>query len=274
MLSLSILMENTASPGYLCEHGLSFLLESDDAVILFDTGKSTAFLDNAARMGCDLSRVTEIVLSHGHYDHTGGLGQALRHIAEQKGEKERPPVICHPDVVLERRRTVSWLPGGKSIGMPQDSRRELEAWPPHFSKAPLWIRDNIVFLGEIPRKYPELCALIGEARGPGGYQPDQLLDDSALAYTTPKGLIIVAGCSHAGIVNIVEHAKAVTGVHHIHALFGGLHFKDMPPDAVRQSMDVLDGEHITELYACHCTGKALQDCTTQLRLAAGDKHCL
>ena len=266
-------MENSAaSPDYACEHGLSFLLESDSASILFDTGQSGAFLDNAVRMGSDLSQVTEIVLSHGHYDHTGGLGQALRHIARQKNEAERPPVICHPDVLLQRRRTIKWLPGSKSIGMPEDSRKEMEAWPVRFSKTPLWVRDNIVFLGEIPRKHPELCALVGEVRGPDGYRPDQLPDDSALAYVTPKGLIIVAGCSHAGIVNIVEYAKAVTGVQAVHALFGGLHFKDMPADAVRRSMEFLDGEHITALYACHCTGNALASCPTQLRLAAGNRY--
>lgn len=266
-------MENSASsPNYTCEHGVSFLLENESATILFDTGKSGAFLDNAARMSSDLSQVTEIVLSHGHYDHTGGLGQALRHIARQKSEAERPPVICHPGVLRQRRRTTKWLPGSKSIGMPQDSRKELEAWPVRFSRAPLWLRDDIVFLGEIPRKHPELCALVGETRGPDGYTQDLIPDDSALAYVTPKGLIIVAGCSHSGIVNIVEYAKAVTGVQTVHALFGGLHFKDMPAAAMRRSMDFLDGENIAKLYACHCTGNALASRPAQLRLAAGSKY--
>lgn len=266
-------MENSSSSSeYACEHGLSFLLESESATILFDTGQSGAFLGNAARMGCDLSRVTEIVLSHGHYDHTGGLRQALRHIARQNNQAELPPVICHPDVLLQRRRTIKWLPGSKSIGMPQDSRNELETWPMRFSKTPLWIRDDIVFLGEIPRKHPELCALVGETRGPDGYTQDLIPDDSALAYVTPKGLVIVAGCSHSGIVNIVEYAKAVTGVQTVHALFGGLHFKAMPSDAVRRSMEFLDGENITTLYACHCTGNALASRPAQVRLAAGSKY--
>lgn len=275
MLSLSILIENTASsPEYDCEHGLSFLLESEDTAILFDTGQSGAFLDNAARMGCDLFRVTEVVLSHGHYDHTGGLGHALRHIAGQKNEAELPRVICHPDVLLQRRRTINRMPGSKSIGMPEDSRKALEAWPVHFSTTPLWVRDDIVFLGEIPRTHPDLCALVGEIREADGYTQDRLPDDSALAYVTPRGLVIIAGCSHAGIVNIVEHAKDVTGVRAIYALFGGLHFKDMPSDAVRRSMDFLDGEGITKLYACHCTGNALASHPAQLRLAAGSKYTL
>ena len=274
MLHLSVLMENSAAEGYACEHGLSFLLDFGDTVILFDTGASDAFLENAARMGCDLGAVTHIALSHGHYDHTGGLGAALRHIAGQKKDGTLPPLIAHPDVLLHRRRPLDHPGGPKDIGMPEDSRRELARWPATYSREPVFIRDDLVFLGEIPHKDPAMCALIGEAEYGGTYSADMLFDDSALSWITDEGLVIIAGCSHSGIVNIIEQARLVTGVTKICAVYGGLHCKDMTPECVRKTRESLTGEGLTELFACHCTGGALDDIPQALRLAAGLRHTL
>lgn len=273
MLHISILIENSAcSDDFACEHGLSFLLESDGACVLFDTGQSPAFLDNAAKMGHDLSGVTEIVLSHGHYDHTGGLAAALDHLRERRGGKDLPRLYAHPDVLLERRRPPSHPKGEKDICIPEDSRNALTAWPLLFSRDPVHIRDDIVFLGEIPRKHPDLCALVGEARTPYGYKRDTIPDDTALAYITSKGLIVVAGCSHSGIVNIIDHAKTVTGVNTVHALYGGLHCKDMPDDVLRRTIEALERENIQEICAFHCTGDALDAFPGHVRLAAGQSR--
>ncbi|MCC8194827.1 MAG: MBL fold metallo-hydrolase [Deltaproteobacteria bacterium] len=274
MLRLSILMENSAADGYVCEHGLSFLLDFGGTVVLFDTGASGAFLENAARMGCDLGAVTHIALSHGHYDHTGGLGPALRHIAAQKNENPLPPLIAHPDVFLKRRRPPGHPAGPKELGMPEDGRAELARWPATYTREPLYIRDDIVFLGEIPRPQPEFCALVGEVAYDGGYRKDLLPDDTALAYITDEGLVIIAGCSHSGIVNIIGHARNVTGVAKIRAVYGGLHCKDMTPDCLERTRAALARENLAELFACHCTGKSLDDFPAGLRLTAGEQHCL
>ena len=273
MLTLSVLIENTAaSDEFVCEHGLSFLLESEDAVILFDTGKSGDFLINAEHMGVDLSKVTEIVLSHGHHDHGGGLARALAHIRAIKGGKDLPVFIAHPGALVTRRRALDAPEGGKDIGIPAGGKDALATWPARYSKEPLHIRDNIVFLGEIPHTYPDLCSLTGEALGPDGFIKDALPDDTALAYITDKGLIIVAGCSHAGIVNIVAHAKAVTGVNTIRAIYGGLHFIAMDETAKARVTQALRAEYLEELYACHCTDHGLDDFPGQIRLAAGQAH--
>ena len=272
MLRLSVLMENTAADGYACEHGLSFLLESDGAVILFDTGASGTFLDNAARMRLDLGSVTHIVLSHGHYDHTGGLGAGLAHIAAARNGKELPPLVAHPGVLARRRRPLDHPQGPKDLGMPGDGRAALTAWPATFSKDPVRIREDIVFLGEIPHARPEMCTLVGEAECDGAYGNDMLPDDTALAYITGDGLVIIAGCSHSGIVNIMEHAKRVTGISGIRAVYGGLHCKDMTPDGIAQTRAALEAENLTALYACHCTGSALDDFPVRVRLAAGESR--
>ena len=272
-LTLSVLMENTAAEGYAAEHGLSFLLESDDAVVLFDTGQSGAFLDNALRMGIDLSRVTHIVLSHGHYDHTGGLDRALGHIRSQKNEADLPPVYAHPDTLLQRRRVTA--EGTRDLGMPLESRDALAAWPNvSFCKTPAYLTDSIVFLGEIPHAQPEMCVFVGEMEKDGIFTEDTLPDDSALAFITNNGLVVVAGCSHSGIVNILEHAKKVTGISKIRAVYGGLHCKDMTPDTLQKACAALKTERLEQLYACHCTGNALDGFPGEVKLAAGERRAL
>lgn len=272
MLRLSVLMENTAAEGFACEHGLSFLLDSGDTVILFDTGASSAFLVNAARMACDLGKVTHIVLSHGHFDHSGGLGAGLAHIAAKKAGRELPPLIAHPGVLAHRRRPLDHPKGPKDLGMPEDGRDALASWPVAVSKAPVRIREDIVFLGEIPRVRPEMCALVGETESNGAYRMDTLPDDTALAYITDRGLVIVAGCSHSGIVNIMGHAKAVTGVTKIRAVYGGLHCKDMTDEGIARTRAALEAENLAELYPCHCTGGALDDFPVRVRLMAGESR--
>lgn len=272
MPTLSVLMENSAADGFACEHGLSFLLESDGTAILFDTGATGAFLNNADRMGCDLGSVTHIVLSHGHYDHTGGLGAALGRIRAQKNDKRIPPLIAHPGVLACRRRPPDHPSGPKDIGMPEDGRAALADWPAIFSKKPVKIREDIVFLGEIPHARPELCALVGEVETGGVFARDMIPDDSAIVYITDEGLVVIAGCSHSGIVNILEHAKAVTGVPKIRSVYGGLHCKDMTCECIAKTRAALEAESLKEVYACHCTGDALADFPGMVRLAAGERR--
>lgn len=272
MLTLSVLMENSAADGFMCEHGLSFLLEWDDTVLLLDTGATSAFLDNAARMGCNLGTVTHIALSHGHSDHTGGLGAALRHIRRKKGGKNLPPLVAHPGMLAYRRRPLDHPSGLKDIGMPEDGRKALANLPVIFSEKPVRIREGVVFLGKIPHTRPDLCALAGEAETDGVFVQDMIPDDSAIVYITDDGLVIVAGCSHAGIANIMEHAKTVTGIQKIRSVYGGLHCKDMTPECLEKTRAALEAENLEELYACHCTGGALPGFFGAVRMAAGERR--
>jgi len=279
MLTVSVLIENETNAKTLaCEHGLSLLLTCEGTTLLFDTGASNAFLNNADVLGANLDAVSAIVLSHGHYDHTGGLDHALRRFAQkQNGESPRlllPQVIAHPDILLHRRRGATETDPGKYLGVPEPALALLQKWPLRLQKKPLQLTDNLHYLGEIPRKYPEMQALLGEIARDGVYEADRILDDSALVYVHGKGkgksLTVIAGCAHSGIINIIEHARLVTGIRRIHAVIGGMHMKDASDAVKNRILCYFAEQDIEMLRGCHCTGNALDGAARQKPLHTGD----
>ena len=281
MLTIAVLIENeTRFKNLACEHGLSLLLTCDSKTLLFDTGESDSFLRNAEVMGANLDAVSVIALSHGHHDHTGGLEYALRHFAQRVRRSDEcsrlptPEVIAHPDILLHRRYTATEKKPGKSIGMPGPTLALLQSRPLRLLKEPLYLTENLLYLGEIPRKYPETQALLGEISRDGVYEPDRILDDSALVYVNGKGksraLTIIAGCAHSGIINIVEYAKVVTGVSRIHAVIGGMHMKDASETVKERTLRYFAEQDIIMLRGCHCTGNALSGAVQQKPLHTGD----
>lgn len=274
MLTLSVLLENEARSKTLArEHGLSLLLSCGDATVLLDAGQSDACIRNAALLEQQgkpgLSAVTAIVLSHGHYDHSGGLAHVLPYFAAQ-ASSSRPPLIMHPDALLPRRRADKNSGGFKQLGIPEAARAQLRDWPLQLTKESLYLNEQLVYLGEIPRKYPETCALLGEIERGGAYEKDQLWDDTALAYVGSKGLVVIAGCAHSGIINIVEHAKAVTGVESVHAVIGGTHMHDADEALVDRTLRYFSEQNVALLRTCHCTGDALSRSPLQQPLHGGD----
>lgn len=275
-ITLSVLMDNSAADSRFCgEHGLSFLIEAYGEKILMDTGAGPAFMDNAATLGISLDDITHIVLSHGHYDHAGGL-EALLNILRPR-RAELPALICHPGALVQRRLLKDGAE--QALGIPAGGLAALKNWPVRYAREPLWLAERICFLGEIPRLRPELQALVGETgaaeqAAPNAWKADTLPDDSALAVLTPGGLALFAGCSHSGIVNIVEYARQVTGEQRIFGIYGGLHFKGMAPEALRRSLDFLESLNARQLFACHCSGDVLRDHPRQLPLAAGSRRRL
>lgn len=266
MPTLSVLIEDTASdPKFACEHGLSLFLEHGDSVILFDVGETGACIGNAARMGCDLSRVTDIVLSHGHHDHCNGLARTLRHM-----KKESPPVLCHPDLLVCRHKIIDGV--RKDVGVEPESRAELADWSVRFSREPVFLRDDVIYLGEIERTRPDLCPTTGLIDGPDGPESDPQYDDTALAYITSKGLVVIAGCSHSGIVNIVEQARRLSGVNRVHGVYGGLHCRGMNEHMLRETRTYLDGLDLMELWGGHCCDGALNDHPVSITLGSGSVH--
>lgn len=269
MPKITVLAENSASrDDVTAEYGLSLYVEHGDSVILFDTGQSDAFLRNAQRLGCDLDRVTDIVLSHGHYDHSTGLQHALTWFMARRPDNP-PRLITHPDSLADRFWTSA---KGKvmSIGMPEASKKALEGYPLTLTREPLWLREGIVFLGEIPRAYPEMTALLGELGHPNSGERDEILDDSGLACVTGRGLVLILGCGHAGMVNIMEYARAVTGVEHVHTVFGGLHLAHAPGNMVEKTLEYALAQKVERLYGCHCTGDAINGSPLQNVVGTGD----
>jgi 7,8-dihydropterin-6-yl-methyl-4-(beta-D-ribofuranosyl)aminobenzene 5'-phosphate synthase len=250
-LQITTLSENTAGlRNLLGELGLSILVETEGLNILFDTGQSISASHNADILGIDLSQVNKIVLSHGHYDHTGGLKQILRRIG-----KKRMEIIAHPDIwaVKYKRREGQ---EDEYIGI-LFHRQTLESLGAHFNltKEPVRITDNIMTTGEIPMvtDYEEIEPHLQVKEGKR-FKPDKLLDDQALIINTEPGLVVILGCAHRGIINTLYHAQRLTGVKKIHAVLGGCHLTDASEERVWLTIAAIKELGVQRLGVCHCTG--------------------
>lgn len=248
-LRITTLSENTAGArDLLAEWGLSFLIETGTDTILFDTGKTTSTAHNIDSLGINLSRVNKIVLSHGHFDHTGGLRQMLRRIGKEI------EVVAHPDIWAPKYRRRK---GKKDryIGIPFQ-RQELESLGATFvlNSKSVKVSDNCITTGEVPMvtDYETIDSGLF-VKTDSGWQPDGLLDDLSLVLNTELGLVVVLGCAHRGIINILYHAQNLTGVKTIHAVLGGSHLIDAPKERVRRTIADLKKLDVQKLGLCHCT---------------------
>ncbi len=238
-MKITILAEDQAKfdSRYLAEHGLSILIE-DDKKVLFDVGQSDVFLRNAEKLQVDLSDIDYIVLSHGHFDHTDGL--------KFLGDERKFNVIAHPLCFNKKYYEDTY------IGAPFSLEEMEKRFDLITSRQPFKISDNMFFLGEIPRKNDF------EGKTPVGYvtegpkqKEDHVPDDSAIAIKTPKGLVIVTGCSHSGVCNIVEYAKKVTDEDKLYALIGGFHLLGNDKQ-LEGTIAFLKKQAAKYIYPCHC----------------------
>jgi len=247
---ITTLSENYAGQGYLlAEHGLSIMVETDDVNILFDTGTSISASHNADVLGIDLTRINKIVLSHGHYDHTGGLASILRKM------KKEIEIIAHPDIWATK---YNRRQGQKDRynGIPFQ-RQELERLGANFNLTtkPVKITDSIMTTGEIPMVTDfEEIEPVFFVKEDSGWQPDKLLDDQALIVDTELGLIVILGCAHRGPINTLYYAQQLTGVKSIHIVLGGFHLIHASEERVRLSIVALKELGVRRLGPCHCTG--------------------
>ena len=249
-LRITTLSENTAGIGnFLAEWGLSILVETDEVNILLDTGQSISASYNADILGIDLSKIDKIVLSHGHFDHTGGLRQILRRM------RKEVEIIAHPDiwaVKYVRRQGRK----GRYVGIPFQSQ-ELESLGATFNLTtkPVKITDNIMTTGEVPMvtDFEEIDASLF-VKEDAGWQADKLLDDQALIINTEPGLIVILGCAHRGVINTLYHAQQLTGVKPIHTIVGGCHLIGASEQRMWSTIAALRELDVQRLGLSHCTG--------------------
>lgn len=249
-LSLTCLVDNTAqlSSGLWGEHGLSVLVEGPDTRVLFDTGQSGAVLaHNLEQLGVDLQGCGALVLSHGHYDHTGGLQEVL-------GRTGPLDVYAHSGVFEERyarRGDGTFKPVGVTMG-----HAELEGRARvHLSTEPQKVASGVCTTGRIRRgagAVPFDSHLV--VRRGGGWIPDPIDDDLALVLETQRGLVVLAGCCHAGLVNTLAHVRQIWK-RPVVALIGGTHQLAAEPAELQDAIDaVRDDFQLQRLVLGHCTG--------------------
>lgn len=249
-LRITVLCENSVGSlsGTLGEHGFAALVESaGEESLLFDTGQGATLLHNARRMNKDLATVRKVAISHGHYDHAGGLLPLL----QQCGPKT---VYAHPDIFAPRYR-VKDNGESVSIGMPHD-RAVLEAAGARFDLSPEFreIAPGMFLTGGVPRSTSFEIGDQGLYRDCGGKQLDNTPDDQSLVLATGKGLVIVLGCCHAGLVNTLDHIASVTGRRDVHAIIGGTHLGFCGQEQLEKTVTFIKTLGVRKLAASHCTG--------------------
>jgi 7,8-dihydropterin-6-yl-methyl-4-(beta-D-ribofuranosyl)aminobenzene 5'-phosphate synthase len=262
-----ILCENTAIPakGILGEHGFAALIETTAGRYLFDTGQGNTLLHNAAALGLDLARLNKIMLSHGHFDHTGGLAQVL-------GRTGPIDVHAHPDIFLKRfalikaRRTNMLKPAHNPASAGQLKRLGARLV---FNTAFTQIDRNLYLTGEVPRssafEKPDSRLVIKKE---GKIVPDPLKDDQSAILKTKKGLVVIFGCAHAGIINTLQHIRQYLPNEKMYMILGGTHLGFSSDVQVAESIACLRGFAIEKIGVSHCTGAKA---SLQLMNAFGEK---
>ncbi|MBU2647384.1 MBL fold metallo-hydrolase [bacterium] len=253
-IRISTLAENSASRlGLLAEWGLSILVETDDTTILVDTGTSMVTAANARFMGANIQGIDRIIFSHGHADHTGGLVDLLKLADRTESPVE---IIAHPDIWAPKFwRTENGRPY-RYVGIPF-TRKLAESLGAsfHLTPDPVWITDRIVTSGEVPMvtDFEEIdagaCVQTDE-----GYDPDPLKDDQSLFIRSDKGLVIVCGCAHRGIVNTITHARQLTGCRDVYAIIGGIHLFSASEHRIQRTLEAIKRLDVKQIGVSHCTG--------------------
>jgi len=236
----------------LGEPGVSYLIQDESRKILFDVGYSDVFIKNAQKMNIHFWDLDYLVLSHGHLDHTWGLVPLVKLYTEAEIEKinyHKPTLIAHPSSFFTKK-----VKGLKQIGSIISQEELNKHFRMKLSKAPVWITEKLVFLGEIERNNDfEAKNPIGKVVKGNFEEDDYLIDDSALAYRLSKGLVIITGCSHSGICNIIEYAKKICGDDRIIDIVGGFHLLNPKKEQLQGTLEYMKKLKPKEVHACHCT---------------------
>jgi 7,8-dihydropterin-6-yl-methyl-4-(beta-D-ribofuranosyl)aminobenzene 5'-phosphate synthase len=264
-MKLTVLVDNNTliDRYFVAEPGVSYFIEDGDSHVLFDVGYSDVFIKNAHKMAhVDLLDVDFVVLSHSHLDHTWGLVPLIALYTEAIVEgihHKRPTLVAHPSTFVTR--TLGDL---GEIGSLVSQRKLARHFDLRLSQDPVWLTDRLVFLGEIERRNgfeakraigqvvtDEAELVLGVPRG--AQHADYLMDDSALAYRSSSGLVIITGCSHAGICNIVAHAQNVCGDDRVADIVGGFHLLEPSEEQLRGTLRYMEALQPARVHACHCT---------------------
>lgn len=250
MIRIRLLCENHARRRkMLAEHGLSIWIDTGNKKILFDTGQTDIFSINAINAGIDISKADMAVLSHGHYDHTGGVPRFLRMnkyapvYIDQGAFQKRYNGNCEPRI---------------NIGIPWLNQNYSESCYERLviSNGKIELDDNIIILGKIPSTIPfeDVPQNFYIDDGNGNISCDMIADEQMLIIRGNKGIYIFVGCSHAGIINCISHAKTHFPDERIVGVIGGMHLNSASDKRIQLTIQKLRDINIKTIIPLHCTG--------------------
>ena len=248
-IRITTVVENTARGAHvLAEHGLAFWIEADAQRILLDTGQGKVLLHNARRLEIPLERTQTVILTHGHFDHTGGVADVLDVVAQAD-------LYVHP-AALEAKYHREKSPPHRAIGISSRDERALRkrTRKPVLTKEPVTLADGIHLTGEIPRN--------NDFENTGGpfyldehcEVSDPLLDDQALYFDTRAGTVVVLGCAHSGVVNTLDYVARLSGRDKIYAVLGGMHLERASRERLDATAKAFRRYGVQRIGAAHCTG--------------------
>ncbi len=217
-------------------HGLSLFVNVDGFKFLFDVGQDDNYIKNAKTLKIDLNEAKCLVLSHGHYDHTIGL----------KFLKNGTKIVCHPRCVVWRKKKSD----GCYNGLPFKKDEFVSKFDVNFSKDPYFLTKDVVYLGEIERKFDFECKEFPSLFEDG--TDDVAPDDSGVVINTKEGIVVISGCAHSGICNTIEYAKKVLKNENVLAVIGGFHLKKINSQ-VEETVKYFKKTQVKKLYLGHCT---------------------
>lgn len=265
-MKATLLLENNSLFGtrLLAEHGFSLYLEDAHTRILYDTGYSDAFIRNAEKLDVDLTQLDYVVISHAHRDHSGGVKHLIRYYRDN-AVMHRPVMLVTGEEIFFRRRFIN--EENRECGFDTDRDILEEYFRLEFEPCVRWLTPNLAYLGKIPRlngfegRVPQTPRILID----GEWKDDYVYEDTQLAYRHKNGreVSVFSGCSHAGICNIIEYAKSVTGAAGVHTFLGGLHLQQPPEEVIRGTVEYVGSAGVRQFYACHDT-----DMPSKLRLIA------
>lgn len=234
------------------EHGFSVLIEQEGNRVLFDTGQTGAFVKNAEHLGLNLETLDAVVLSHGHYDHTGGVPTLLENL------KRKTPFYIGREFFLPKYKRLedgsykyNGYPFPQELLMGKNSPAEVHM-----------VEDDVTVLSETMVLFKnfsrvtdfEKINLKFYIKTDTGYEPDLFADEIALGIITEDGLVLVVGCSHVGIVNILEHVKQKMNLP-VAAVLGGTHLVEAEEIRLTKTVEALKAHNIKKIAVSHCTGE-------------------
>jgi 7,8-dihydropterin-6-yl-methyl-4-(beta-D-ribofuranosyl)aminobenzene 5'-phosphate synthase len=248
-IKITVLVENTAGKlGVLAEHGLSYLIETGGQKILLDAGQGFVLKHNLERLNLSLADVKSVVLSHGHYDHTGGLTTALSLM-------DSPTIYAHPAAV-EPKFARNADGTSRSIGISNANKDALLRAEWIHTAEPTTLPCGLRLTGAVPR-----TTNFEDTGGPFFRDPactvaDPIEDDQSAFLETEHGTVVILGCAHSGIVNTLWHIQQLTDNQPIHTVIGGMHLHSASTERMDQTVQELRSLNIQSLFPCHCTGFA------------------